>query len=200
MIWKSIRSFLRFDAQCRIVLAVLPDFNARWEEVFGEEERSLGFDVMRVDGGYSRIGSVRNGLRFIAANFPEDREAKVFIHDGARPFILPATIAEGAEAVARGRGAIPVVPMVDSLRQLTPEGSRSVDRAEYVAVQTPQIFLLDDILKAYEAVKDEAGFTDDASVAENYGLKIVTFKGERENIKITTPLDFILAERIDAWI
>ena len=91
--------------------------------------------------------------------------------------------------------AIPVVPVVDSLREFTGESSRPVDRSRYQAVQTPQVFEYDLLLKAYEQPYS-AFFTDDASVVEAFGHPVKTVPGNRENIKITTPFDLLVAKAL----
>lgn len=98
----------------------------------------------------------------------------------------------------RGRSsgaAIPVVPVVDSLREFSGESSRPVDRSRYQAVQTPQVFDYDLLLKAYEQPYSEF-FTDDASVVEAFGHTVKTVPGNRENIKITTPFDLLVAKAL----
>ena len=89
--------------------------------------------------------------------------------------------------------AVPVIDLNDSIRYLYDGGSQSVDRSRYKAVQTPQVFLRECILSAYNQPY-EAAFTDDASVVEKAGHAIELTLGNRENIKITTPLDLRLAE------
>lgn len=185
MLWWSIEAFKAFDPDCRIVLAVHPDFIDSWDELFGEEERAAGIELIKVRGGNSRIESVRNALRAVTRP-----DAKVFIHDAARPFVSTDLIRRGLDAVAKGIGAVPAVPVTDSMRRLTPGGSEGVVRSDYVAVQTPQVFICSDIKKAYEALEDEAGLTDDASVAERHGIRIVLFEGDPANRKVTNPSDF----------
>lgn len=202
IIWKSVKAFKRFDPDCVVVLVVHPYFLERWSEIFGEEEKALGFDIHKTVGGSSRIRSVKNGLDYIgemlgsqdskAAKGKTDTDPVVFIHDSARPAVTPELIERGRSAVDKGAGAVPTVPVVDSLRLKTQEGTKSVDRSDYLAVQTPQIFLYSDIKKAYEAIEDEEKFTDDASVAENVGIRILSFQGDPANIKITNPIDFKL--------
>lgn len=91
--------------------------------------------------------------------------------------------------------AIPVLPINESLRKIDGELSISVDRSQYFGVQTPQTFRSEQILKAFQQEFDPL-FTDDASVAEKAGFKIHLVEGNRENIKITTPVDLIMAEAI----
>ena len=87
------------------------------------------------------------------------------------------------------------MPMIDSLRETDEKGSHPVDRNRYFAVQTPQVFSSDLLLKAYEQ-EFSALFTDDASVVEAMGEAIHMVTGNRENIKITTPFDLLVAESL----
>lgn len=96
-----------------------------------------------------------------------------------------------------GYYGIPVVPMIDSLRETDEKGSHPVDRSRYMAVQTPQVFHLELLTKAYEQPYSSL-FTDDASVVEAMGHAIDTVPGDRENIKITTPFDLLIAEAMFA--
>lgn len=196
MIWWSVEAFKAFDPDCRIILTLPRHFLDNWEAEFGEEEKALGYETVKVEGGYSRFLSVRNAILYLKewhCNMEEGSnpgELKVFIHDGARPLVSPQLISRGALVAAKGVGAVPVIPLVDSIRMKVSEGTVAADRSRFVAVQTPQIFLFDDILEAYENAMDESCFTDDASVAENNGVKIETFQGDSKNIKITNPEDF----------
>ena len=85
--------------------------------------------------------------------------------------------------------------MIDSLRETDEKGSHPVDRSRYFAVQTPQVFCADLLLKAYEQDFTSL-FTDDASVVEAMGEAIHMVTGNRENIKITTPFDLLIAEAL----
>lgn len=193
MLWWSVETFRSFDPDCRIILVVHPYYLEHWNDLFGEEEKSLGIEIHKVKGGGSRIESVHNGLEAIAGIIMSEKDTdvcKVFIHDAARPFVTSELIKRGSEKVLEGTGAVPAIPLTDSIRKLTANGSESASRTEFVAVQTPQIFLFKDIKAAYDALKDEEGLTDDASVAERFGLRIEIFSGEPSNFKITNPSDF----------
>jgi len=121
----------------------------------------------------------------------------VGIHDGVRPLIDIATIARCYEMAENEGNAIPVIPPVDSMRELKPNGTNSyVDRQKYCLIQTPQVFKTELILKAFEQEYNES-FTDDASVLEGImpgSIKLVD--GNRKNLKITTQEDLIYAEAI----
>lgn len=194
IIWWSVEAFKRFDPQCKIVMAVHPDYLDKWEDIFGKEVAALGCEIIKTKGGKNRIESVKNALKAI-----EDKEGFdglnsshriVYIHDAARPFVSVDLIARGSKVVKKGIGAVPVVPVTDSIRRLSYGGSESVDRNNYVAVQTPQIFYYDDIRKAYDSLEEEQGLTDDASVGEKFGLAIDLYEGDPANRKITNPSDF----------
>ena len=91
-------------------------------------------------------------------------------------------------------GAIPVLPLTDSLRQIFPDkSSKAVDRTAFVAVQTPQTFRVEEIKKAYKLPYNDT-FTDDASVYEAAGYIPELVEGNRENLKITLPVDLAIAE------
>lgn len=191
MIWWSVEAFKNFDKDCHIILVTHPEYLENWDNLFGEEEKGLNYSIEKTSGGSTRIESVKNGLakvRELEGN--ETAGIVVYVHDSARPLVTPEMIARGAEMIKAGTGAIPVIPVTDSIRKITPQGTISLNRNEYVAVQTPQIFLYEDIQAAYDALKEEEGLTDDASVAEKFGLKIEIFTGDPDNIKVTNPSDF----------
>lgn len=200
VVWHSIRQFHKFDPEPEIMVVVHPDYYEFWNREIAPLARKEFVDVHLVRGGMSRIESVKNALDEIefkvnTFGYPE-QYVTVMIHDGARPFLTQEMIREGLSLVDEGRGAVPVIPVSDSLRMKTARGSKPVDRSLYMAVQTPQIFRLNDILGAYYQIEDEEGLTDDASVAERNGVIIATYPGAPENIKITNPIDFVIAEQI----
>ena len=136
-------------------------------------------------GGETRFHSVKNGLALL----PEDDEAVVGVHDGVRPFVSRDTIQRCFGTAAEGKAVVPVVPVVETLRQILPDGSSITrPRNEFRLVQTPQTFPLALLKQAYEQPYSET-FTDDASVVEAMGKGITMVEGNRENIKLTTPAD-----------
>ena len=146
-------------------------------------------------GGDTRWESVKNGL----AAIPEGTAAgaTVLVHDGARPLVSAAVIGRVRAAARNTDGAIPAIPVTDSLRRLeggTGPMSEPVDRAEYRAVQTPQGFALWRMREAYALPYSET-FTDDASVLAEAGFENqVLVDGAPENIKVTNPFDLEVAE------
>ena len=141
------------------------------------------------DGGETRFHSSKNGLALI----PDDACGVVGIHDGVRPFVSMEVI-DACFETARTQGA--VLPVTDTLRHIAPDGSsRNVLRSDYRIVQTPQTFDIQLAKRAFLQPYRET-FTDDASVIEALGEKVIMVDGNRENIKLTTPYDLQIAEGI----
>jgi 2-C-methyl-D-erythritol 4-phosphate cytidylyltransferase len=116
----------------------------------------------------------------------------VGVHDGVRPLVSADAIARCFEEAYQNGAAIPCVPVSDTLRKVEGTQSHWVNRAEYFRIQTPQCFRTDLLINAYnqDFSKD---FTDDASVVERTGHKVVLVEGNEENIKITGPADLVIA-------
>jgi len=181
----TLERFYQYSDDIRLIL-VLPStqFDV-WDELCMTYNFNIPHTV--VPGGISRFFSVKNALDTIT------EDALIAIHDGVRPFIDSGTIQRCFDEAEKSGAAIPVVDLVDSIRQVDWSGSKTVDRKNYRLVQTPQVFRSDIILKSYQQPYNEQ-FTDDASVAEAAGYKISLVEGNRENIKITTTFDLKLAE------
>ena len=154
--------------------------------------------VAIIDYKCGNLQSVKNALEHVPQG------AVVAVHDGVRPFVpkeMLHTLLNYDFAKEDVAGVIPVMPSIESMRMWTygqdgmPDGSKTVNRDEYMFVQTPQVFKLSVLRKAYEQRFVET-FTDDASVMEAAGHKVTLVEGERENIKITTPSDMLIAEAI----
>ena len=144
-----------------------------------------------VAGGPTRFQSVKNGLDAIVDTSPD---AMVAIHDGVRPLVSKALIERTLQAAVRAGGAIPVVPVTDSIRQMAADGSHApVLRSSLRAVQTPQCFRLADLRRAYLLPFDPA-ITDDAMAYERLGKAVELVDGESRNIKITGPNDLAIAQ------
>lgn len=202
VVWWSMKAFHDEDPETRLILVLPKDFISLWRDFFSTLPEEDRFPHETVAGGNSRTESVRNGLDLV-----DIEESMVAVHDGARPLVSPSTISKGWEAAQKLKAAIPVVPVIDSLRKIesrkkidSPDSkedlrllrSVSVDRSDYVAVQTPQVFLSRLLKEAYAAAH-EKNFTDDASVVESYGHPVALFEGDPENIKITNPKDMAIA-------
>jgi 2-C-methyl-D-erythritol 4-phosphate cytidylyltransferase/2-C-methyl-D-erythritol 2,4-cyclodiphosphate synthase len=147
-----------------------------------------------VNGGATRQASVLAGLEALLPHQPD----VVLIHDAARPFVAAAVISRAIEAAQRSGAAIPVIPVTDTIKQVTDTGAIAAtpDRAKLRIAQTPQAFRFDVILEAHRrAARDGlTEFTDDAAIAEWAGLTVATFEGDAANMKLTTPEDFVREE------
>ena len=175
----TIDRITAFDPSIRIILVLPTEEKGHWLALC--EKHGFTRKITLVDGGAERFFSVRNALSHVATG------ETVGIHDGVRPLVSIETLRRCYETAEAKGNAIACVAVTDSLRHVATDGtSRSVPRREYLAVQTPQVFTSETLIKAYEADFSPT-FTDDASVVEASGVEINIVEGNRENIKITTP-------------
>lgn len=145
-------------------------------------------------GGRTRTESLAKALDSLSGY---DDGTVAMIHDGARPIASEALIRRMTHIPEGFAGAIPVVPVTDTLRLTDAAGgSEPVDRSRYVAVQTPQTFALGTLRKVYSAF-DGRSATDDATMVQRAtGGRIALIEGEATNIKVTNPLDIAVAETL----
>lgn len=174
------------------IIVVLPQGqHDYWHDLCRRHHLEGGF--LTAPGGDTRFHSVLNGLNAIPADVSE---GLVGVHDGVRPFVSRDTLVRCYEEAARSGTAVPVTPVVETLRHVSPDGeSMTVPRSDYRLVQTPQVFSLALLRQAYRQPYAPQ-FTDDASVVEALGERITLVEGNRENIKLTTPADLLLAKGI----
>lgn len=174
----------------RIILVLPKQQQAYWKELC--EKYHFKVEHTIADGGETRFHSSKNGLALI----PDDASGVVGIHDGVRPFVSVEVIADCFEAARRSEAAIPVLPVTDTLRHIDGDGNgKNVLRTDYRIVQTPQTFDIQLAKRAFNQPYSEI-FTDDASVVEAIGSRVTMVEGNRENIKITTPYDLMMAEQL----
>lgn len=184
----AIQAFYHADKAVSLILVLPKEQMEYWEALC--ELHCFKVPVRIAEGGSTRFHSVKNGLKLI------DGDGLVAIHDGVRPFVSQQVIENAFQAAEQFGGAIPMIDMIDSVREVTPDGkSHPVDRERFKLVQTPQAFRTELIRSAYEMPYDKS-FTDDASVFEAAGHTIHCIAGNRENIKITTPFDLLIAEAL----
>jgi len=185
ILYYTVKRFLDFLPDLQIVL-VLPS-NSDLLDSFKETHFPEINNIKIVEGGETRFHSVFNGLNSI------QDEGIVFIHDGVRPFVSNSVLSNCLKTAIEFGNAIPALDLKDSLRKITNSSNKSVLRTEYKAIQTPQTFTISAIKKAFE-LPFSPEFTDEASVYEKNGGTIHLVEGNDENIKITTPLDFQIAQ------
>lgn len=179
----TIHAFRQFT-----ITLVLPENQQNyWSQLCDEYDFQIAHEV--ISGGSTRFQSVSNALN----NIPN--QGIVAIHDGVRPFITESIIKQSFELAHKHGNAIAAVPLKDSIREVSVESNKALDRSMYQLIQTPQTFDIALIKKAYQ--KNESPlFTDDASVLESDGYSIHLFEGSNTNIKITTPEDLVIAEAL----
>ena len=183
----TLEVFRRYDASMELIL-VLPSVQIEfWKELCKKHAFDIPHQI--VSGGQTRFQSVKNGLKATRSNL------LIAVHDGVRPLVSIDTIERCFDEAEKSGAAIPVIDLVESIRQISENESSSVDRSAYKQVQTPQVFESELLKKAYEQEFTPL-FTDDASVVEALGTKIQLVEGNRENIKITTEFDLKIAESL----
>ena len=184
----SVESFLNAGVKNLVIVA---DPGAR--EVLEDILRDLpGWAT--TSGGATRALSVRAGL---AALGGRPRDEPVLVHDAARPFLGAATIAGVLQALAKADGAIPALPMADTLKSQAADAALvTKPRDNLWRAQTPQAFRRDRLLAAYAAWTGLDEPTDDAQVVERHGGRVVVVPGDPMLMKLTYPEDFAMAERL----
>ncbi len=181
----TLEAFFNYDPEIKLVLVLPLSQMDYWETLCKTYSFSLSHQI--VAGGETRFHSVRNGLNVV------DEESLIAVHDGVRPMVSVETIARCFDEALKAPAVVPVIDMVDSVRYVDNQDNHACDRSRYKLVQTPQVFNGAVLKKAYCQPYSDS-FTDDASVVEGLGEKIKLVEGNRENIKITTSFDLVLAE------
>jgi len=172
----------------KIILVLPASSMDYWKQLVQKYNCTIPHEV--VAGGTTRFHSVQHGLDAIA-----DEQAIVAVHDGVRALVTVDCIQRVVSAAIEKGNAIPVVPVVDSLRLLAGDTNTSFERKNVVAVQTPQCFHVKQLKEAFHQPWQEH-FTDEATVLQSIGVAIHLVEGEAENIKITRPVDLAIVEHV----
>jgi 2-C-methyl-D-erythritol 4-phosphate cytidylyltransferase len=187
VLYYTLDTFLKAYDDLHIIL-VLPEEHV----ATGQEIIDAWIDYKRITitvGGRTRFHSVQNGLLQIKD------ESIVFVHDAVRCLLSTELVHKCYAAALEFGAAIPVIDCNDSVRILSAEGNEALERRLVKLVQTPQVFLSTILLPAYSIdYKDK--YTDEATVVEAFGMKVKLVEGDENNIKITRPVDLVLAEKI----
>ncbi len=185
VLYYTLHTFLQAYTDIEIIL-VLPEENVG----AGQEIIDAWFDYSRIKittGGRTRFHSVQNGLQLVT------EESIVFVHDAVRCLLSVDLIKRCYEAALEHGATIPVIDSKDSVRLVTGEENRAVERTQVKLVQTPQTFHSKILLSAF-AIDYKDKFTDEATVVEAFGINLHLVDGEEQNFKITQPRDMQLAE------
>lgn len=190
VLMRTIERFREYSESLHIILVLPKAQQEYWQSLCREYHFTVSHEI--ADGGETRFHSVQNGLRLI----PDDATGVVGVHDGVRPFVSTDVIQRCYDTARTAKAVIPVAPVVETLRHIHADGSgENVLRSNYRLVQTPQTFDIQLLKQANKQPYSES-FTDDASVVEGIGQQVTMVDGNRENIKITTPFDLIIAKSL----
>ena len=181
----TIEVFYNCRLKPEIIVVIGLDYRHEWFDLCIEHNFTIPHTL--ANSGDQRFHSVKNGLSMIT------HEGIVAVHDAARPLVSPDVVLRSFEFAEAHGNCVAGITLVDSIRSIADNGStKTLDRAGFRLVQTPQTFRVLELKAAYSA-NYSSEYTDDASVMENYGVKINIIEGNRENIKITYPEDLEIA-------
>lgn len=183
----TIEKFYASVPDINIIVVLAQQLNKEWQELCNK----YNFDVPHtlVSGGETRFHSVKAGLEHVPA------DCLVGVHDAARPLVSRETIINTFTIAEQKGNASPAISLNESIRKIDGNTNKAMDRNKYLIIQTPQIFYSNLLKKAFLQEYTPL-FTDDASVVESIGETINLTEGNRENIKVTTPQDLVIAEAL----
>lgn len=189
VIARTLSAFERCGVISRIILVAREEDIPAFQLLADEYSITKLTDI--VCGGKNRGESVLNGFKRLSPD-----EEKVLIHDGARPLVEDAVIRRVANALEGNPAVTCAVNVTDTIKQIDADGTviNTPPRESLAAVQTPQGVWTHEYLKAAEKAGGNSDFTDDMSVMESAGCRVITVEGSIRNIKITTPGDIKIAE------
>lgn len=187
LLYYTLKAFLEAYDDLQLILVLPVDYTDMGQEIidaFFDKER-----IRITAGGDTRFQSVKNGLSVV------EEESIIFVHDGVRCLVSKDLIHRCYQQALETGTAVPVIPSKDSIRLITDDGNEAYDRNKVMLVQTPQTFHSKILIPAFQIdYKDK--FTDEATVVEAFGMKVSLVAGEEDNIKITRPVDLLIAESI----
>lgn len=181
---RTLEAFLGLEGIRRIIIATRLD-NVKESESLAKKYKS--YDIVVSEGGKNREETVYKALKHVSSK-------GVMIHDGARPFVSSVLIRKIMESVAVMGSCIPVIKLSDSIRRVENKKiTGTLNRDKYCSVQTPQAFLTQDIVSAFEAIilsgKDLSSYSDESEIYLEFFKEPFTVPGERKNTKLTEPGD-----------
>src|SRR5688572_22455353 len=187
VLYYSLKTFLETYDDLELILVLPVDYTDMGQEII-----DAWFDKDRIRitaGGNTRFQSVKNGLALVEA------ESIIFVHDAVRCLVSRELIERCYQAALETGSAVPAIASKDSVRIIREDGTDAFDRTKLLLVQTPQAFHSKILLPAFQIdYKDK--FTDEATVVEAFGLKVTIVEGDENNIKVTKPIDLLIAEKL----
>lgn len=187
VLFYSLRKFSSVNKDIQIIVVLPENHISTWNEIIKKQDISIPHEI--VAGGKERFDSVKNGLEQI------QEEGIVAIHDGVRPMVSEEVIKKAYQHAEIYGNVIPAIKVSESIREIKIDKNQPVNRDNLRLIQTPQIFRVSLIKKAYQQNYSNE-FTDDATVLEAMGENINLIEGNPENIKITTPNDLRIAKAL----
>lgn len=187
LLMHTFRAFSAADNAFEFILVLPSTSMGYWQQLCKTHDFNIPHQI--AECGPKRFHSVKSGLRLVPEN------GLVAIHDAVRPFVSKQVIEDCFTMASRRGNAVPVVPVSESVRELSGTFNKALDRNKLRLAQTPQVFHSSAIKRAYQQPYNES-FTDDATVLESSGGQINLVEGNRENIKITGPADLALARAL----
>jgi len=184
VLYYTLHTFLQAYEDLQVILVLPEEYVSAGQEII-----DAWFNYSRIKitvGGRTRFHSVQNGLQLVT------EESIVFVHDAVRCLLSAGLIKRCYEAALQHGAAIPVIDCKDSVRYVTGEENKALERAQVKLVQTPQTFHSKVLLPAF-AIDYKDKFTDEATVVEAFGIAMHLVEGEEQNIKITKPGDLQMA-------
>jgi 2-C-methyl-D-erythritol 4-phosphate cytidylyltransferase len=192
MIAWSVDTFASMPEIAELIVVTEPEFVEVMEVLVEERVRHARAVVVR--GGPTRQASVAAGLDALS-----DDVAAVLVHDGARPLVQTSDVRAGMRPVRPGTASLLATPVVDTVKVAGPDAkvTRTLDRSELWAAQTPQFAVLGDLRRAHtEALRRDQTATDDAALLERAGFDVVIVPSRADNFKVTLPDDLARAEAL----
>jgi len=190
ILFHTMEAFQKALPELEIILVMSKAWIDYWNQL--KEEYNFNTPHLLTPGGKERYHSVKNGLFLIN----DDDQGIVGVHDAARPLISTHLIKRCFDAAIDSNNAIPALPSSNSIRIGNATTNKAIDRSEVNIIQTPQCFKIEQLKEAYKG-DFKSIYTDDASVVEIQGIDTIKLvEGESSNIKITEPLDLIIAEQL----
>ena len=187
VLYYTIKAFIDAYDNMHIILVLPNEFMANGQEIIDGYFDKSRFQLCA--GGRTRFHSVQNGLELV------EEESIIFVHDAVRCMVSKDLIQRCYDSAVLNGTAIPAIDSKDSLRIVMKNGNKIIDRQKVKLIQTPQTFHSKILLPAFQIdYKDK--FTDEATVVEAYGMKVSLVEGQENNIKITRPIDMLIAEAL----
>lgn len=187
LLYFTIQRFLETWADLEIILVLPQEHMATGNEIIADIKAASRVKITA--GGDSRFQSVKNGLALIK------KPAVIFVHDGVRCLVSSDLIKRCYEQTLEKGSAVPAIAATDSIRITNDNHHEVIDRNRVRIIQTPQTFLSEILIPAFDRPYEES-FTDEATVVEASGKEVFLVEGEYTNIKITRPADLLIAQQV----